>query len=160
MSATRDIHVFENGNGGNFAKISNDLVLSESLFQVIYISMFGGNVEASTQGNEIESQERFDYWGNSLIWPNNTEKQFNSETERALTNNVLNSSGRLIIEQAVKNDLEVISQIADFEVEVSITSESKVQINISLSSIPNQSDKFYQFIWDNAKNEVITNEEI
>lgn len=157
-TSTRDIHIFESGNGGELALLSGDLVLTESLFQIIYISLFGGNVEASTLGNEIESEERFDYWANSLIFGNRPDKQFNSLTERTLSNITLNSSGRLKIQAAVEEDLQFLKKIVDLSVNISILSENKIQITIVLESIPNQSNKQLQFIWDNAKQEIIIDE--
>jgi phage gp46-like protein len=155
MSSTRDIHIFESGNGGELALLSNDLVLSESLYQVVYISLFGGNVEASTLGNEIESEERSDYWANELVFPSKTSKQFNSITEKTLNEVALNSEGRLKIESAVKQDLQFLKKIVNLEVNILILDTNKVEIFLVLESIENQSVKQFQFIWDNAKNEII-----
>ena len=101
-SSTKDIGLFESGSGGDFTLLNGDLVLSESLFNTVYIALFGGNVESSTVGNEIVGEERNDYWANELVYRNNPEKQYNSQTERTLNTTVINSSGRLVIEQAVK----------------------------------------------------------
>lgn len=154
-TSTRDLHIFESGNGGELALLSGDLVLSESLYQVIYISLFGGNVKASTLGNEIESQERFDYWANELIFNNKPNKQFNSLTERTLNEVVLNSSGRLKIKSAVEQDLSFLRNIVDLTVNIVILDTNKVEIGLILESIPNQSNRQFQFVWDNARNEII-----
>lgn len=156
MSSTKDLHIFESGSGGELAKIQGDLVLVESLFQVVYISLFGGNVEASTLGNELDSQERKDYWANALIFPNKPSRQFNSETEKTLTQVPLNSEGRLKIESAIKLDLDFLKNIANLQIEVNISSLDKVDILITLDSITNQTNQQFQFIWDNSKKQVIT----
>ena len=67
-NTSKDLHLFESGSGGDFEIINNDLSLSETIFQSIYISLFGGNIETSTLGNEVAGQERYDYWGNSLLF--------------------------------------------------------------------------------------------
>lgn len=160
MSSTLDLHAFESGDGGELTLINEDLVLSESLFQVIYISLFGGNIEASTRGNEIESEERFDFWANELIYKDRPHKQLNSETERVLRSVVLNSSGRLQVESAVNQDLLFLKNIVTLSVNVVILSTDKLKIVIGVNSIPNQSNKEFQFIWDNARNEIIIDKTI
>ena len=159
-NSTKDIHVYESGSGGEFAFLNNDLVLVEALYQAIYISLFGGNIEASTVGNEIKSEERFDYWANSLLFPNEIEKRYNSETERTLNSVVLNSSGRLKIESAVKQDLKFLSNIVEYSVDIFILSRNRIEIRLVLKAIPNQADKQIQFIWDNAKREIVINRDI
>jgi len=156
-TSTFDLNVFESGSGGELAIISNDIHTSEKLYQTIYLALFGGNLEASTIGNEIASEERFDWWGNSLIFGTRQTKQFNSETERILDKVVLNSSGRLKIQSAVENDLSFIKNIVNFTVNIVILDINKIAINIVLESLANQQDKQLQFIWDNAKNELIIN---
>lgn len=154
---TTDIHLFETGSGGDFAIVNNDLLMGESLYQQIYLALFGGNIEASTKPSYLASEERFDYWGNSLIWKDVKTKQFNSETERTLRNVALNSSGRLSILQAVNNDLDYLKGVVDFVVEVGIESVSRISITVSFSEKTNQQDKVLQMVWNNSKNEVIIN---
>jgi len=152
---TTDIHLFETGSGGDFTIVNNDLLMGESLYQQIYLALFGGNIEASTKPSYLESEERFDYWGNSLIWKDVKTKQFNSETERTLGNVALNSSGRLSILQAVNNDLDYLKGVVDFTVEVGIENVSRISITVSFSEKTNQQDKVLQMVWNNSKNEVI-----
>jgi hypothetical protein len=154
---TKDILLFEAGDGGEMVIQSNDLVLVETILQQAYLALFGGNVEANTVGDEIPTQERFDYWANALLWPDTPSKQFNSNTERTIQNTALNSSGRIKIQQAVENDLEYLKLIVNFEVSVSILSTNKVEISVRMSKKDNLEDKVLVLIYDNAKNEVITN---
>lgn len=155
-TSTKDLLLYESGSGGELKLLNDDLVLSETLYQTIYISLFGGNVKASTLGNEIASQERFDYWGNSLVFKDRKNKQLNSETERVLSEVTINSSGRLKIKSAVEQDLFYLKNIVNFTVNVLILNINKISIEIALTSIENQSNKTFQFIWDNAKQEVIS----
>ena len=127
---TKDILLHETGSGGDFAIISNDLVLGDVLYQQLYLALFGGNLRASTKQTYLENEERFDYWGNGLVWPTNKARQFNSETERVLQEVVLNSSGRMKIIQAVKTDLAYLESMINFEVEVSLQSLNKISILI------------------------------
>jgi phage gp46-like protein len=152
---TTDIHLFETGSGGDFAIVNNDLLMGESLYQQIYLALFGGNIQASTKQSYLESEERSDYWGNSLIWKDVKTKQFNSETERTLGNIALNSSGRLSILQAVNNDLDYLKGVVDFAVEVGIDSVSRISITVNFKEKTNQQDKVLQMVWNNSKNEVI-----
>jgi hypothetical protein len=160
MSTTQDINIYESGNGGEIAIIGEDIVLTEQLFQQIYLSLFGGNVEASTLGNEIPSALRYDWWGNQLLYANQPSKQFNSFTEKALAENTLNSVGRLNIIAAVNADLQYFTSVANISVNIVILSVNRVQISIVLTEPDNQQDKVLQLIWDNAKNEVIIDEKL
>lgn len=160
MSITKDLNLFESGNGGELAILSNDLSLSESLYTIIYISLFGGNVEASTLGNEIESEQRFDYWANGLLNKSNQSKQLNSRIEKELLNNAINSAGRLKIKSAIEEDLSFLKKIVNLDINVVILSQNRLEISIYLDSIGNQADKGFQFIWDNAKKEVIIDKDI
>jgi len=152
---TKDILLYETGSGGDFAIISNDLVLGDVLYQQFYLAMFGGNLIASTKQEYLENEERFDYWGNSLVWPTNKARQFNSETERVLQEVVINSSGRMEIIKAVKSDLAYLENMINFDVEVSLESLNRVSILITFTGKTNQQDKSLQFVFDSSKNELI-----
>lgn len=155
---TKDILLYETGSGGDFSVLNNDLVLGDTLYQQFYLAMFGGNLIASTKQNYLANEERFDYWGNSLIWPTNKSRQFNSETERILQEIVLNSSGRLKVIQAVKNDLAYLSNVINFEAEVNILTQNKISITITFTGKTNQQDKSLKFVVDSSKGEVIIQE--
>ena len=151
----RDIQLYETGNGGDFSIQNRDLSLVETLYQQAYLSLFGGNIEASTRGDELPTQVREDWWANSLQFRENKEKQFNSETEQTLNNTPLNSAGRIEIIRAVENDLKYLKNISDVQVNVLILASNKVKIIIALQVPDNQEDKVLQIIWDNARLEVI-----
>ncbi len=152
---SKDLLLFENGSGGDILVSNNDMTLVETLFQQVYISLFGGNIEANTTGSEIEGQQRDDWWANTLLFSDTPEKQFNSNTERTLDNVTLNTSGRIDIKRAVESDLNSLSDIADITVNVVILAHDKVQISVLLQKPDGEEDKILQFIWDNARQEVI-----
>lgn len=152
---TTDIALYESGSGGDFAIVNNDLLMAETLYQQFYLAMFGGNPMASTQTAYLPTEDRYDYWGNTLIWKDAKPKQFNSETERALRNTALTSSGRLTIIQAINQDLEYLKSVVDLSVQVELLSSNKIRITVSFSGKTNQQDKLLQLVFDNAKNEVI-----
>jgi phage gp46-like protein len=152
---TTDILLYETGSGGDFAIVNNDLLMGESLYQQIILALFGGNIQASTKQVYLETEERFDYWGNSLAWKDTKTKQFNSETERTIQTVALNSSGRLTIIQAIEQDLNYLKTVADTNIEVEILGNSKIRITVTFSEKTNQQDKLLQLVYDNAKGEVI-----
>lgn len=152
---TTDINLFETGASGDFSIVNDDLLMGETLYQQIYLALFGGNIEASTKDAYLQSEERFDYWGNGLVWKTQKSVQFNSETERTIQNTTLNSSGRLSIIQAVNNDLEYLKTLINFNVEVQIERHDWLRIIVSFSAKSNQQDKVLQMVYDNAKKEVI-----
>ena len=158
MNITSDFHIYETGSGGDLVITNNDLSMSESLFQTIYIALFGGNYDAITLGNEEDSEERLDFWANELLFKEKPSKQFNSTTEKLLNEVVINSQGRIKIQRAVEFDLIFLKKIANLEVNIVILSIEKIAIQISFSSIINQKD--FEFIWDNASKEVTINKTI
>jgi hypothetical protein len=152
---TTDINLFENGTSGDFAIVNGDLLMGETLYQNIYLALFGGNIEASTKDVYLSSEERKDYWGNTLIWKNRKSVQFNSETERVIQNTTLNSSGRLLIIQSVNTDLEYLKSIINFSVDVQIPKHDNLRITINFGALSQQQDRVLQMVYDNAKKEVI-----
>ena len=152
---TTDILLYETGASGDFFIENGDLLMGESLYQQIFLALFGGNIEASTKDEYLESEERFDYWGNVLIWKKEKSKQFNSETERTIQENVLNSQGRLAILRAVNEDLTYLKTIINYTVDVIISGRDNLKIIVSFTEKSNQQDKVLQMVYNNAKNEVI-----
>lgn len=152
---TTDINLFETGSSGDFAIVNDDLLMGESLYQQVYLALFGGNIEANTKDVYLLSEERFDFWGNTLIWKNEKSSQFNSETERTIQNNALNSTGRLRIIQAINNDLEYLKSVLIFDADVQITGRDNLKIIVNFRSKSNQQDRVLQMIYDNAKKEII-----
>lgn len=152
---TKDLLLYESGDGGQISIKNNDLQLNEVLYNQFYLALFGGNYEKSTTGNEIAGEIRSDYWANSLIFPTEPNKQYNSTTERVLNEVVLNSEGRLKIEQSVNNDLNYLKNVVNFKVSVSFEGSNIVIINVKFSEKTNQQQKELQLVFDNAKNELI-----
>jgi phage gp46-like protein len=154
MFDTKDVLIYESGNGGDISISGNDIALTEQLFQQIYLRLFGGNVEAVTKGNEPAGEVRNDWWGNSLFFSQDQGKQFNSVTEKTLNETALNSAGRLKILTAVERDLSGMEQWASTTVDVLIASANKVVIVVQLSQ-PNQTTSTLNIIWDSLKKQVV-----
>lgn len=149
----RDLLIYETGDGGDLRVLNNDLALTTSLYNQVYLCLFGGNVEASTKGNELDNEKRFDWWANSLL-----DLDFNSETERTINTVTLNASGRLKILEAIKRDLKPIDLVANYIVNVFLESTYKLKISIHLTKKLNKQEKIIQILWDISKNEVILSE--
>tara|TARA_B100000953_G_scaffold297883_1_gene293562 strand:- start:1476 stop:1952 length:477 start_codon:yes stop_codon:yes gene_type:complete len=145
---SKDIGIYESGSGGDLSQINKNLILSDSLLQNIYLSLFGGNIEASTERVEFGSKnENLDYWANSLIYRNKRSKQFNSRTEKVLSETALNSAGRLKIERVVKQDLKTLSDSIGLDINVSIPENDQVKISVRIISSESNQGKEYHFIW-------------
>ena len=157
---TKDINLYESGNGGEMSIVANDLLISETLFQQVYLALFGGNVEAVTRGDEVIGQERFDYWANSLFFADNPTRQCNSETEKFITNMPFTTSNRLKLIEYVKSDLSYLSFLINYSVDVAFESSNRVVIIVNFTEKGSQEDKLLQLVYDNAKNEVIINKMI
>jgi len=153
--STKDINLFEGGSGGEMRILNSDLLMAETIYQTIYLALYGGNVEQSTTSEETDLEGNFDYWGNQLFYSNNPDKWFNSQTERTLSTVSLNGEGRKLIEDAVNADLQFLNNVVNFEVEVSISSNNRAEIAIFISEFQNQSDRQLKMVWENSRNELI-----
>ena len=156
--STKDINLFEGGSGGEMRILNSDLLMAETIYQTIYLALYGGNVEQSTTSEETDLEENFDYWGNQLFYSNNPDKWFNSQTERVLSTVALNGEGRRLIEDAVNADLQFLNNVVNFEVEVNIAANNKAEIIIAISEFQNQSNRQLKMVWENSRNELIIQE--
>lgn len=151
-----DVKVIENvGNGGDLVKTNKDIETIEGLQNMAYIALFGGNPEASTPTERLINEQAFDFWGNSLLHPNNIAAQFNSLTERRLMEVALTSAGRIQIEQAVAKDVEFMSEFATVQIDVKIIGTDRIQIIIFIQEPDNEESKAFKFLWDSTQAELI-----
>lgn len=155
----KDIGIKESGNGGEISILKGDLEFSDSFLQNIYLCLFGGNYDATKDRKETDSEERLGYWGNDLLLKTKPSKQFHSKTEKTLNEIVLNSSGRLAIIRSVEDDLFFLNKYSDLKINVVILDFNRVSINVTMNNSLNLNKEF-QFVWDSAIKEVITQEEI
>lgn len=85
-----DIEIIETGNGGDYVMTGAVRHTVSGYENMPYLAMFGGT----------------DFWANDLLFANIPGGQVASKTEAALKSNALSSSGRVAIEQAIKEDLQ------------------------------------------------------
>ncbi|MGB0881427.1 MAG: hypothetical protein ACPGSO_00630 [Vicingaceae bacterium] len=152
-----DVLICETGNGGDAIRLTSDLKNTSSFSNMVYLAWFGGNPGNPTLGNEIPTEERFDWWGNQLLFNNEVGFQFNSLLEYTLNTTSLNSSGRIIIEESAKKDLEFLSNFANIDVEVSIISDDEVSILARLEEPGNIQDNEFEIIWNSTRKELELN---
>lgn len=113
--------LIETGNGGDYVLKGNDLAMVTGIENMPYIAMFGGGDN--------------DWWANDLLYKNRPELQITSNTEQVLKQVVLNSNGRILIEQAVQKDLERIKKQypdTDITIQVAITAPKRLEILIDM----------------------------
>jgi len=140
--------IYEDGNGGQLEVQSNDILTTDSLYTLAYLKMFGGNVEADTRPQSDVIELHSDWWGNDKTKP--SDMWINSKTERTLKGIELSSRSLETIKQAVKQDLDSLTQFGGIEVTINIVSLNRVKITIDTTQGDNLS-----MIWDNTRNEVI-----
>lgn len=141
-----DIMIYESGNSGEISLKNGDVETTDAIFNQIYLAHFGGNLEASTTGEEIEGNERMDWFGNFFL---QEESQMNSSLERTLNEVSLNSFGIELIKIQAENDVEFLESIGDIITSVSMVDNDKVKISHKINQ------NTISFIWDATKNEVI-----
>lgn len=118
--AITDILVYQTQNGGDLEIRDNDFVTINGIENTPFLALFGNKTS---------------FWGNEFL---GEKQQFRSKTERVLSDVVLNSEGRLLIEQAVKEDL---SDVENAKVSVKIVGANRVQIDITIDG------RIYRLLW-------------
>jgi len=131
-----DLKLIETGNGGDLVNLGNDLEVIETIYTMVYLSLFGGNVEESTVEGFVKPQS-LDYWANKLMFGDNPSQQFNSETERTLNKTALNTAAIDKISDAVLTDLAYLKKLFKISVTVSLPSINTVKIEIFFEDIEN-----------------------
>lgn len=153
-----DVMLYETGNGGDAQIKGNDLALTDAIFNQVYIALFGGNTaENHPQSDEEQdvTEERFDFWGNSLFFENEPDHWFVSDFERALNEVALTSQGRAILEEAAKNDLAFLNELGSVAVSSKILGLDKFELTVKVQEPDNEENKTFKFIWDATKGELI-----
>lgn len=148
-----DLQLIETGNGGDNQKLGNDLAVIYGWENMPYIALFGhrGGV---TKSNYSNNEFRTDWWGNSLLHPQDPAVQINSLTEDALHNTPLTSAGRLLIEEAIKSDLSFMQPFAEVTVTTAIVGVDKYRIDILVKQPDNLEQKQFIFVWDSTFQEL------
>lgn len=142
-----DLRLIETGNGGDLIRTINDLNVINGLSNYPYLALFGGNVAQSTPQVREVGEDSLDWFGNVFL---DTTIQFNSATERTLNEVALNSSGRVQIEDAIKEDLEFFRQFGEVKVSTAIVATDKLKINISLKKFEELQEQIFEYIWDST----------
>ncbi len=145
-----DIGLYETLNGGDMSIQNNDIWSTMSLWNQIYIALFGGNPQEITTDKSGEGEQRQDFWGNQFL-ESEPDEYVNSLTEKILDTTALNSAGRIKIEQAVKSDLAFLAKLRTVSVEVSIKGIDKVLIEIGLQEPDEIEDKRFRLLWDGTR---------
>lgn len=128
-----DLTIRETLNGGDLVVENNDLQLTDELTNQVYLGLFGGNVEQSTDEVNLEiANERFDFWGNELFHPDEPGFQFNSRFERTLNNVALNTQGLQELEQVAEQDLSFLNEFGEVTIDISIISHNRIRIDVKI----------------------------
>lgn len=149
-----DIRLIDNGNGGDAIFTGSDLSMIEGWQNMPYLGIVGGDLESNTIDFK-PTEQRFDWWGNDLLMPNDSAIQFNSDFERALNNLPINSASRLKIEQIVKSDLKFMESFSSVKVNVSIVGVDRYSIYVTVSELGNLESNEFIYLWDATQNELI-----
>lgn len=119
-----DILIYESGNGGDILLRGEDLVKVNGYENAPYLAMFGGS----------------DWWGNYLI----PDKPFNAKTENVLKSTPLTSNGRILIENAIREDLTFLNNIVGTTAtwKVAIAQANRVSIEVTING------QVFNYMWN------------
>jgi hypothetical protein len=148
-----DLKIIDNGNGGDAVFNGSDLEIISGWENMPYLGLTGGNIEANTIKFN-DGEQRYDYWANSLFYPNNKNIQFNSDFERLLNNVSITSASRVLIEQTIKSDLSFMSSFSSVSVSVSVVGLDRIEILIKVKEPDNLESNEFIYIWDATKKEL------
>ena len=148
-----DIKLVSTVNGSDLELKGNDLTIINGFQNMIYLALFGGNIEESTKVYE-PTEQRLDWWSNNTFDFDNKAVQMNSRLERELNRIVLNSSGRSKIEQIVNQDLKFMKAFAKVDVTVAITDVDRLEILIKVKEPTKLNANEYVFLWDSTNKEI------
>lgn len=149
-----DLRLVETGNGGDLQMNGNDVSMVEGFENMPYLGIFGGNLEAVTNGPKLPNEQAFDWWGNNLLMAQNPAIQFSSLLEKKLQSVALTSASRVQIEQIILRDLQFMLAFSEVSVDTSIVATDNLRIAIKLVRPDNLQDKEFIYIWDATKNTI------
>lgn len=122
-----DLLIYESGNGGELKQRGNDFAMVQGIENEPYMAMFSGDR---------------DWWGNDFLDPTDTDKIWTSETEKTLNSVVLNSAGRIKIEEAVNKDLSPLKKQTGANIMVQVqVADNRCEILIDINGLAQR------FIW-------------
>lgn len=150
-----DVLIIDTVDGGDYKLQNNDLVTVKGWQNMVYLALFGGNIEENTKEYR-PNEQRFDWWANDLFFENDSSIQFNSDTERMLNNTVISSETRPFIEATVKSDLQFMNEFATVGVSAIIEGVDRLKIEISVIEPSASQSLNFAYIWDSTKKELIT----
>jgi phage gp46-like protein len=148
-----DLLLTYDNEGSNHEFKNNDLTLISGFQNMIYLALFGGNIEQSTQ-EFLTGEKRSDWWGNSLFMDRQPSIQFNSETERVLSTITVSTEKRSYLQSVVKQDLEVLRELGEISVFVSIPAIDSYKIEITIKEPQNSQSIQFAYIWNNTEKEM------
>jgi len=145
--------IYESGNGGSRAIQNNTIATTESLYTMVYLKLFGGQVEVNPNPNPKTGQLNKGWWGNDIN--DDPTNWITSDTERVLRGATTTSTQLNEIRKAVERDLKSIEKYG--EIDVFVTSQSKNRISIEITITQSETESDIQITWDATNNEVIEN---
>lgn len=153
-----DLALHETGSGGSLEFSGGDITSTNSVYNLIYIALFGGNVGQTTiESVSVSSSnyQRSDWWGNSVLFNSRPNNQYVSFFEKTINEVTLNSGGRSRLEAAAKKDLKSIEDIASVNVSVIVTGNDSFHMYIDVQEKSSLESQLFKLIWDSTKIEFI-----
>ena len=152
-----DISIYESGLGGEIALTVNDVDMTDSLYNQVYLAWFGGNIKESHVDAESGSgEENLSYWQNDLLLDDESNKMI-SGTEIALSNVSFTSQGLYELLNIAKHDLEFLKDLGEVEVKIEVVTTNLIKLVVDIKSNFDDKNYIYKFIWDSTVKELIKN---
>jgi phage gp46-like protein len=117
-------------DGGDIAVKNAQIQCGDFLYSAIFVCLFGGNREGSDRIEYKRGDQNLSFWGNAYF-----DNKYNSQTERAIMENITDNNGLSQIKRAVINDLQKLVSAGRIQeiIGVSIYEEMrKIKIEIYL----------------------------
>lgn len=140
-----DIRLTDDGNGGDFVLVNNDLQLIEGFQNQVYLGLFGGNL------NDDVGEFNESYWANTFIAPEN---QYTSSFEKAIREIPITTSGIRLMETAAEEDLAFLKKYVELTVSVSILTKDSISLEVFIIA-PNNVEEKVRVIWNNTTKQIL-----
>lgn len=153
-----DLTIFDNGIGGDIVLDTNDLSMTSSLYNQVYLALFGGNLSQSHIDSEDaqNGEQRLDYWQNKLLLSDDESNKMVSGTEIALSKLSMTSQGLYDLKNIIQEDLDFLKSFGDVTINIELITNNFIKLLVSIKSRENEQDHTFKFIWDSTSKELVS----
>lgn len=144
-----DVEIYASDEGGEIRIEDRQIVVTDSPWPAVYLSLFGGNVD--DDGTTATARKQF--WGNFL--ESDPNRRLRSRTQAVLLSLPAIPANIGLVEDAVSSDLAWLKDtrtVRDFEVAATMPGRNRVKIEVTLIDDANgERSETYKRPWGESR---------